>query len=118
MLGSQPHDRCSRPERAGPIQVNQSTYNPIATQNVTLAANLPASPAKGTATTASPLSSQITVYDSLRTALPVTLNWTQAVNAPGQDLPNTWNVQVQVPDAESTLADGKTLNFQMPAWRP
>ncbi len=46
-----------------PIQVNQSTYNPVATQNVTLAANLPATPTTGTATTASPLSSQITVYD-------------------------------------------------------
>ncbi len=95
-----------------PIQVNQSTYNPVATQNVTLAANLPATPAKGTATTASPLSSQITVYDSLGTAHSVTLNWTQAVNASGQDVPNTWNVQIQVPDAASTLADGKTLNFQ------
>ena len=60
-----------------PIQVNQSTYNPVATQNVTLSANLPATPTAGTATTASPLSSQITVYDSLGTAHSVTLNWSQ-----------------------------------------
>jgi flagellar hook protein FlgE len=37
-----------------PIQINQSTYNPVATKNVTLAANLPATPAANTATTASP----------------------------------------------------------------
>ncbi len=70
-----------------PIQVSQSTYNPVATSSVTLAANLPATPATGTATTASPLSSDITVYDSLGTAHTVTLNWTQ--NATGD-----WNVQV------------------------
>ena len=31
-----------------PIQVSQSTYNPVATSNVTLSANLPATPAAGT----------------------------------------------------------------------
>ena len=38
-----------------PIQVNQSTYNPVATSAVTLAANLPATPTTGTATSASPV---------------------------------------------------------------
>jgi flagellar hook protein FlgE len=94
-----------------PIQVNQSTYNPVATQNVTLSANLPATPTTGTATAASPLSSQITVYDSLGTAHPVTLNWTQSLSAAGVAIPNQWNVQVQVPGASATLADGVTTNF-------
>jgi flagellar hook protein FlgE len=95
-----------------PIQVNQSTYNPVATSNVTLAANLPATPAQGTATTASPLSSQITVYDALGTPHTVDLNWKQAVNASGQAVPNQWNVQIEVPDAEPTLANGTTLNYK------
>jgi flagellar hook protein FlgE len=87
-----------------PIQVNQSTYNPVATQNVTLAANLPATPASGTATPASPLSSQITVYDSLGTAHTVTLNWVQ-------NSTNNWTVKVEVPDAKSTLGNGTTPNY-------
>jgi flagellar hook protein FlgE len=89
-----------------PIQVNQSTYNPVATQNVTLAANLPATPASGTATNASPLSSQITVYDALGTAHSVDLNWVQ-----NQNSSNTWTVQVEVPDAKSTLGNGTTPNY-------
>ena len=44
---------------------------------VTLAANLPATPAAGTATAATPISSQITVYDALGIAHSVNLNFTQ-----------------------------------------
>jgi flagellar hook protein FlgE len=100
-----------------PIQVNQSTINPVPTQNVTLAANLPATPKAGTAIAptsptalGTPLSSQITVYDALGTAHAVTLNWSQPANtatsppAPA-GLPNTWNVQVSVPDATATATD-------------
>jgi len=123
-----------------PIQVNQSTYNPVATANVTLAANLPATPATGTAlpavaavagvgtppvgavaaVPASPLSSQITVYDALGTAHAVTLNWTQVVTPvgaaipPGAIQPNQWTVQVQVPDATGTSdtnAGSATVTF-------
>jgi flagellar hook protein FlgE len=93
-----------------PIQVNQSTYNPVKTQNVTISANLPATPAPGTATaavppatTGSPLSSQITVYDALGTAHSVTLNWTQ-------NAANDWNVQIQVPDATTTATDSAVSN--------
>jgi flagellar hook protein FlgE len=82
-----------------PIQVNQSTYNPVATQNVTLSANLPATPAAGSATSASPLSSQITVYDALGTAHTVTLNWVQ-------NSTNNWTVKVEVPDAKSDPSVG------------
>jgi flagellar hook protein FlgE len=103
-----------------PIQVNQSTYNPVPTSNVTLAANLPVTPAAGTAVpvlanavppinAASPLSSQITVYDALGTAHAVTLNWTQEYDTtviPPVVVPNTWAVQVQVPDATATLSNG------------
>lgn len=81
-----------------PIQVSQSTYNPVASTSVTLAANLPATPTSGTATSASPLSSQITVYDALGTAHSVTLNWTQTAA-------NNWSVQVSVPDSTTGTTD-------------
>ncbi len=85
-----------------PIQVSQSTYNPVATSSVTLAANLPATPATGTATAASPLSSQITVYDALGTAHTVTLNWVQRSA-------NNWTVQVSAPG--STDAGTANVTF-------
>lgn len=88
-----------------PIQVNQSTYNPVATSNVTLAANLPATPAAGTATAASPLSSQISVYDALGTAHTVTLNWTQ-------NAANDWSVQVNVPDSTTGTTDAGAAGVQ------
>src|ERR1700712_133234 len=81
-----------------PIQVSQSTYNPVASTSVTLAANLPATPTSGTATSASPLSSQITVYDALGTAHSVTLNWTQTAA-------NNWAIQVTVPDSTTGTTD-------------
>jgi flagellar hook protein FlgE len=84
-----------------PIQINQNTYNPVATSNVTLSANLPATPTSGTATSTSPLSSQITVYDALGTAHPVTLNWSQSTTNP-----NTWTVEVNVPNADTTATNG------------
>jgi flagellar hook protein FlgE len=88
--------------------VTETGFNPIATSSVTLSANLPATPTPGTAsgptvtpagvvTPASPLSSDITVYDSLGTAHTVTLNWVQNPTAA-----NTWSVQIQVPDAVAT----------------
>ena len=89
-----------------PIQVNQQTFNPVPTANVTLAANLPATPAKGSAVAGSPLSSQITVYDALGTAHAVTLNWTQATDANGVAIPNQWAVNIQVPDAVANPAVG------------
>jgi len=91
-----------------PIQVSQSTYNPVATSNVTLAANLPATPTAGTATAASPLSSQITVYDALGTAHTVTLKWSQ-------NAANDWNVQVSVPDSTTGTTDAGTADVQFGA---
>jgi flagellar hook protein FlgE len=84
-----------------PIQIDQNTYNPVATSNVNLSANLPATPASGTATADSPLSSQVTVYDSLGTAHTITLNWSQSTTNP-----DTWTVEVNVPDADTTATNG------------
>jgi flagellar hook protein FlgE len=88
-----------------PIQVNQSTYNPVATTDVTLSANLPATPTAGTATSSSPLSSQITVYDALGTAHTATLNWTQ-------NAANSWSVQVNVPDSTTGSTDAGSADVQ------
>ncbi len=70
-----------------PIQVTQTVFNPVATSSVQLNANLPATPAAGTATLAAPLSSAINVYDALGTVHPVSLDWVQ--NAPGD-----WTVNI------------------------
>jgi flagellar hook protein FlgE len=75
-----------------PIQVSQTSLNPVATSNVVLSANLPATPTSGTATTGSPVSSQLTVYDSLGTAHTVDLNWVQ-------NSANDWTVSIVAPDA-------------------
>ncbi len=91
-----------------PIQVNQAPYNPVATSNATIAANLPATPTAGTATAASPLSSQVTVYDSLGTAHTVNLNWSQ-------NAANDWTVQVGVPDSTSGTTDAGSADVKFGA---
>ena len=83
-----------------PIQVSQTVFNPIATGTVTLSANLPATPAAGTATAAAPISSDIDVYDSLGTMHTVTLKWQLnpvAVGPPAVPA-NNWTVNVSIPD--------------------
>lgn len=54
-----------------PIQISQTTFNPVPTSTVTLAANLPATP-----DLSQPITSQLQVYDSLGAAHTVTLAWT------------------------------------------
>ncbi|GAN78214.1 flagellar hook protein FlgE [Acidisphaera rubrifaciens] len=78
-----------------PIQVSQSTYQPQATTSVQLSANLPA--------TASPVTSQLQVYDALGTAHTVNLNWTPTGT-------NQWSVQVASPDDTSGTADRGTAD--------
>ena len=82
-----------------PIKVTQTVYNPVATSEVTLSANLPASPATGTGTAASPISSDIDVYDSLGTQHVITLNWVQNAD-------NDWTVSVVSPDDLNASAIG------------
>ncbi|MGA3400098.1 MAG: flagellar hook protein FlgE [Acetobacteraceae bacterium] len=74
-----------------PIQVTQTVYNPVPTSTVELSANLPATPATGSATAASPISSDIDVYDALGTQHVVTLNWVQNAS-------DDWTVSVNSPD--------------------
>jgi len=74
-----------------PIQINQTVFNPVPTTNMTLAANLPATP-----TADQPVSSQVNVYDSLGTSHPVILNWTQVAGSPSE-----WTVQIVSPDDQN-----------------
>jgi flagellar hook protein FlgE len=80
-----------------PIQVTQTVYNPVATTKATLSANLPATPATGTGTAGSPISSDLDVYDSLGKMHTITLNWVQTSQ-------NNWTVQLNSPD-DVTKAD-------------
>jgi flagellar hook protein FlgE len=88
-----------------PIQVTQAVFNPVATSTVTLSANLPATPATGTATAASPISSDIDVYDSLGTLHVITLNWVQNAAPPA----GNWTVSVVSPDDTTTPTTGGAI---------
>jgi flagellar hook protein FlgE len=82
-----------------PIQVPQSSDPPAATGTVTLAANLPATPAS-----TGPITSQVQVYDAQGTVHDITLNWTQT--AAGQ-----WSVQVVSPDNTNGTTDLGTADL-------
>ena len=90
--------------QVAPISVNQSAFAPVATQNVTLNANLPATPATGTATAASPLASQINVYDADGTEHAVDLSWVQ-------NSTNNWTVSISAPDSTPSSLGSATVAF-------
>ncbi|MCC6718355.1 MAG: flagellar hook protein FlgE [Acetobacteraceae bacterium] len=77
-----------------PIRVTQTVYNPQPTSEVSLSANLPATPT-GTA----PVSAQISVYDALGRDHVVTLDWTRTAA-------NDWTVAVNVPDDIASTSRG------------
>lgn len=87
-----------------PIQVTQTVLNPVATTSVNLSANLPATPAAGTGTAASPISSDISVYDALGTAHTVTLGWVRNAQ-------NDWTVNVSAPDAQTPAVGTANVLF-------
>jgi flagellar hook protein FlgE len=72
-----------------PIQIEQSTYQPVPTSNITLSADLPATPSGS-----SPMASQVDVYDTLGTTHALTLTYTQNAS-------NDWTVTVSSPDNAS-----------------
>jgi flagellar hook protein FlgE len=87
-----------------PIQIAQTVFNPVASSDVVLSANLPATPAAGTATPASPVSSDIDVYDALGTIHTVTLNW---VN----NAANDWTVSIDSASAVPTALGTADVQF-------
>jgi flagellar hook protein FlgE len=77
-----------------PIQVAQTQYSPVQTSNITLVANVPASP-----TASSTLSAETAVYDPAGDSHQLVTTWTQVTNATtGAAVPNQWTVTFSSPD--------------------
>ena len=76
-----------------PIQVGQSGYSPVPTSEVALSANLPATPDPAT-----PITSQVQVYDALGQTHPLQLAWT-----PVAGTPNAWQVAISQPGVAAPL---------------
>jgi flagellar hook protein FlgE len=111
-----------------PIQVSQSVYKPVATQNLTMAANLPAgtiqsvqSDATGAATrfldssgtAVAAIQPQVTVYDAQGAAHTVVFNWVPSFNAGAQSAnvtPNTWTLSATLGGTSVSLGSA-TVSF-------
>ncbi len=91
-----------------PIQVSQSTESPVATTEVTLAANLPATPAS-TGSSAPPYTSQVTVYDSLGVSHQIDLVWNQTLDSNNNPVTGSWTVSVVSPDDTTSSAIGSAV---------
>ena len=76
-----------------PIQVGQTAYSPVATTELTLSANLPATPGK-----AGPVTSQVQVFDALGQSQTLQLSWT-----PVAGTPNAWQVAISQQGAAAPL---------------
>ncbi|MBW4090807.1 MAG: flagellar hook protein FlgE [Proteobacteria bacterium] len=82
-----------------PIQVTQTRFNPVATSQVSLSANLPTTAAAGT-----PMASQVNVYDSLGNSHAITLSWTHLGT-------NDWSVAMTSPDTIPTTIGTAEVQF-------
>ncbi|HET6184198.1 MAG TPA: flagellar hook protein FlgE [Acetobacteraceae bacterium] len=82
----------------GPIQINETQFNPVPTANVTLSANLPTSGGAG------PFSSQVDVYDALGNQHTLTLSWTPNAAA------NSWTLNIYQ-DASPNPTATATVDF-------
>ncbi len=76
-----------------PIKVDQAGFSPVPTSEVKLSANLPATPDPAT-----PIASQVQVYDALGQTHPLQLSWT-----PVAGTPNAWQVAISQPGAAVPL---------------
>jgi flagellar hook protein FlgE len=82
------------------IQVNDSQFSPVATSNVALSANLPATPSPTTTT-----ASQIQVYDALGTQHTLDINWVQ-------NSASDWTATISSPDnASGTVIGSAEIQF-------
>ena len=76
-----------------PIKVDQAGFSPVPTSEVKLSANLPATPDPAT-----PITSQVQVYDALGQTHPLQLSWT-----PVAGTPNAWQVAISQPGVAAPL---------------
>jgi flagellar hook protein FlgE len=81
-----------------PIKIDETPMAPTQTGNITLAANLPATP------TTNPTTSQVNVYDAQGTVHTINLTYTQTAAS-------TWTVSVDAPDALTTALGTTQLQF-------
>lgn len=81
-----------------PIKIDKSALPPTATANITLAANLPASPSTATVT------SQALVYDAKGTQHTVNLTYTQTA-------PDAWTVSIDAPTAATPALGTAKIEF-------
>ena len=94
-----------------PIQVSQSMFNPIPTNNVTLSANLPATPTAGTL----PITSDINVYDQNGTLHVMTLSWTETT----ANTPNDWTVTLtSLDDTKNSTIGTADVQFGVTSTNP
>lgn len=82
------------------IKIDQSPFSPKPTANVTLSANLPATPAAS----AGPTSSQVDVYDAKGTLHIVTLGFTQGAA-------DNWTLALTAPDATAPALGSADIKF-------
>lgn len=83
-----------------PIQISKAPSNPVTTSTMSVAANLPASPATDTVT--NPYTSNMQIYDANGNAQTVNLSWSQVgsvtpgapISASNPAVPNEWNLTV------------------------
>lgn len=82
-----------------PIHITQTQFNPQATKNVTLSANLPNAPSDSAS-----YNSQVDIYDALGQQHALTFNWTPVTSgSPAAVTPNQWNLNV-TSDSGASLA--------------
>jgi flagellar hook protein FlgE len=96
-----PVDATGNPDRTtiAPVRVNQQVFNPVATTEIQLSANLPAD------VPAAPIATQAQLYDSLGRLHTVNLTFS-ATTA------NNWTAQIDVPDDVNAANRGTVvLNF-------
>ena len=82
-----------------PIKIDQQSFSPVATSQVTLSANLPATPDAST-----PVASQINVYDAKGTLHTINLAWTQNAS-------DDWTVSATAADAKTPALGTAEVKF-------
>ena len=82
--------------KVAPIQIGQSAFSPVATTEVSLIANLPATPASTT-----PATSPVQVFDALGNTQTLQLSWTQQPPAVAGTPSNAWTVSISTANGTS-----------------
>lgn len=85
-----------------PVRVSQQVFNPIATSNIEMSANIPAIAPPATPADARSFSTQVQIYDQVGTRHAVTLTFAQTPGSPGPD--RSWQMSI-TPDPATGPVD-------------